>query len=789
MKILIVEDDQFVAEVLATVLSNQNYAVEVAHDGEAAWDLIQTFDYDLILLDVLLPKLDGITLCRQIRGSGLLVPILLLTGRDSSHDKAVGLDAGGDDYLVKPFDEEELVARIRALLRRGGVTSQPVMQWGDLQFDPISCEVTYDKQLLPLTPKEYALLELFLRNSRRVFSCGMILEHLWSYEDTPGEEAVRTHIKGLRHKLKSAGASSDLIETVYGIGYRLKPQQEEGKKGKQRKQETSSQQQTIAAIAKVWQRFQGRVREQVRVIEQAALALTQQDLNGELHSRALQEAHTLAGSLGTFGFPNGSRLARNIEILLKAGRNLTAIEIEDLQNWVTQLCQEVEQNSEKEVSLVPVAGEEQGEQPLLLMVDRDRILCQKITKEAAIWGFKVITTTSIESARHLLYQEHPSVVLLDPSVTPSWQDSLGLLAELNQRQPLVPTIVFTIETDLANRLQVARNGAQAFLQKPISAVQVLETVTQVLQQAEHSETNILAVDDDPKILALLQTLLVPWGMRVQTLDNPLKFWEKLEALSPDLLILDVEMPGINGVEICQAVRNDPRWGDLPILFLTVHNEADIVNRVFSVGADDYVSKPIVGPELVTRIINRLDRIKLLRTLAQTDGLTKVPNRHKSTQDLEKLVQLCLLNNQPLCLAILDLDYFKQLNDRYGYATGDVILRQVGQMLQKSFSREDAIGRWGGQEFVIGMYGMTKNDSIQKLYNLLENLQKHQFIAPEHSNLQVTFSAGVAQYPEDGTDLQSLYRSADAALSQAKKAGGMCIFSAGAIESEKHVAKH
>ena len=211
MKILVVEDDEFIVYALTDILTSQNYAVEVATDGKAAWDLIETYDYDLILLDVLLPKLDGISLCRQIRSKGLQMPILLLTGLDNSHDKAIALDAGADDYVVKPFDLEEFVARIRALLRRGATALQPVLEWGDLRLDPCSCEVTYGTQLLSLTPKEYALLELFLRNSRRVFSCGMILEHLWSYEETPQEEAVRTHIKGLRQKLKAVGASGDLI--------------------------------------------------------------------------------------------------------------------------------------------------------------------------------------------------------------------------------------------------------------------------------------------------------------------------------------------------------------------------------------------------------------------------------------------------------------------------------------------------------------------------------------------------------------------------------------------------
>jgi len=198
-----------------------------------------------------------------------------------------------------------------------------------------------------------------------------------------------------------------------------------------------------------------------------------------------------------------------------------------------------------------------------------------------------------------------------------------------------------------------------------------------------------------------------------------------------------------------------------------------------VGADDFVSKPIVGPELVTRIINRLERIKLLRNLAETDPIARVSNRHKSTQDLDKFLSKAQHHSQPLCLAILDLDGFKQVNDRYGHAMGDAVLRRVGELMKRSALRssaslslggEDVVSRWGGDEFVIGMYGMTKRDGQQRLMDVLETLRLEEFTAPDHTKFRVTFSTGIAQYPEDGTDLQSLYRSADAALSEAKKAG-------------------
>ena len=222
MRILIVEDDQRLAQALAETLADRQYVVDLANDGAIGWDFIQSLNYDLILLDIMLPKIDGITLCKRLRSQGFQTPVLMLTARDTSNDKVIGLDVGADDYVVKPFDLAELTARIRALLRRGNITIPPVLEWESLSLNPNSCEVIYAGQKLHLTPKEFALLELFLRQPSLVLSRSKILDHLWSFVDPPGEEAVKVHIKELRKKLRLAGAPPDLIETVYGLGYRLK---------------------------------------------------------------------------------------------------------------------------------------------------------------------------------------------------------------------------------------------------------------------------------------------------------------------------------------------------------------------------------------------------------------------------------------------------------------------------------------------------------------------------------------------------------------------------------------
>jgi DNA-binding response OmpR family regulator len=221
MRILLVEDDDRIARPLAEDLSHQNHIVDLAHDGLEGWKYAQAIDYELILLDLMLPKLDGITLCKQLRTSGSQALILMLTARDTISDKVVGLDAGADDYLVKPFELEELAARIRALARRSPETKPPILTYGALQLDPSSHKVAHAGKDLSLTPKEYMLLECFLRNPLQMLTRSFLLDRLWELDKTAGEETIKTHLTNLRRKLKTAGAAENMIETVYGVGYRL----------------------------------------------------------------------------------------------------------------------------------------------------------------------------------------------------------------------------------------------------------------------------------------------------------------------------------------------------------------------------------------------------------------------------------------------------------------------------------------------------------------------------------------------------------------------------------------
>lgn len=223
MRILVVEDDPAIVETLNLLFSSYHYAVDTAPDGQTGLEMAEGIEYDLVMLDVLLPGLDGLSLCQTLRADGYQMPILLLTGQGGAEQKAIALNMGADDYVVKPFDAEELIARVQALLRRGGPTTQPILSWGNLSVDPSYHRVSYGTVLLTVTPKEYAILELFLRQPGATWSMLAILNHGWPSLDTPGEESIRVHIKELRRKLTAVGAPKDFIKTVHGVGYKLNP--------------------------------------------------------------------------------------------------------------------------------------------------------------------------------------------------------------------------------------------------------------------------------------------------------------------------------------------------------------------------------------------------------------------------------------------------------------------------------------------------------------------------------------------------------------------------------------
>lgn len=221
MRLLLVEDEIDIASALAMGLRRQGYAVDSAGDGQQALELANVTDYDLLILDLNLPNMDGLEVCRRLRASCPSLLVLMLTARSQPQERVIGLDTGADDYLVKPFHFAELVARVRALLRRDVRTRTPLLEYQDLKLDPVTHAAWQANRRLGLTNKEFGILEYLLRHQGEIVSQEILLEHVWDMQANPLTNTVRVHMNSLRRKLGDVAETPRYIETVIGQGYRL----------------------------------------------------------------------------------------------------------------------------------------------------------------------------------------------------------------------------------------------------------------------------------------------------------------------------------------------------------------------------------------------------------------------------------------------------------------------------------------------------------------------------------------------------------------------------------------
>ena len=226
MRILVVEDNHRLNSSLQMNLAHEGYSVDTAYDGQEGQDIAELTPYDLIILDILLPKKDGLEVCRELRRRRIHIPILLLTACDSVDDRVRGLDCGADDYLIKPFAMRELLARLRALLRRNHPYTNGRLEMGDLVVDPITHTVEREGRAIDLTPKEFALLEYFMYHQNQVVTRDMIEQHIWNYDFECNSNVIDVYMRRLRRKIDHP-FEKQLLTTIRGIGYRLAiPRQE-----------------------------------------------------------------------------------------------------------------------------------------------------------------------------------------------------------------------------------------------------------------------------------------------------------------------------------------------------------------------------------------------------------------------------------------------------------------------------------------------------------------------------------------------------------------------------------
>lgn len=790
MKILLVEDDQSSGEFLTSVLTAHRYTVDLASDGQTGLELAGLWNYDLILLDVELPRLDGISVCRQLRACEDNTPVLMLTAKSLNHDIVKGLDAGADDYLVKPCDPTQLLARIRALLRRTGSVTSTQLTWGELCLDPAAAQVTFRQQSVMLGPKEYNLLELFLRNPQRIFNRSAILDNLWTADDFPTENAVTNLIKDLRRKLKAAGMTEDLIETIYGLGYRLKIEPGKAVEEAPHPTETPSkteQEEGIASINRLAEQFRASLEQRLSCLMAAVRSLQQGELTPSQRDEVCQDAHRLAGALGMFGYAEGTETARTVEQLLQAVAP-TEEQIIQALNRLSALRQLITQSPAEAATVQE--PEDQSRQVVWLLDDQSEWFEWLQRSQAnSRMSLQMLSPDSLPPCTSL---KVPTAILMTWQGQTVTREELSLAKSLIEQFPTTPFLVLATNDSLSNRVAAAQLGCRRYLCKAVEPSLVWEAIAQVTHCAlptpqQQPTATVMVVDDDPMMLSMITVLLQPWGLKVIGLSATERFWDVLTQIHPDLLILDLELPQYSGIDLCRVVRQDPVYNHLPILMITAHREAARVQQVFDAGADDLIYKPIVASELVTRLINRLERARLRQQLEQVqqqqretlqqesrvDALTQIANRRRFDEFLAREWHYHRQSQVNLSLILCDVDYFKQFNDRYGHLAGDTCLRRIAQALQTCINPSvDLVSRFGGEEFGIILPNTDLNGALRVVRRIQSAIAG--LAIPHVESLvgpYLTVSMGITgTIPTTDQSLDALIATADEALYAAKDRG-------------------
>jgi diguanylate cyclase (GGDEF)-like protein len=501
----------------------------------------------------------------------------------------------------------------------------------------------------------------------------------------------------------------------------------------------------------------------------AARFVAVKDGRAELLGEARDAAHRLAGTAGSYGLPAVSQAASLLEGL--AVRRLAGATVRP-QEWAAaldQLAAVVELGLARPPEL-PGARRRAGSR--VLLVDDDpafRTLAVSLGRQRAI---EIVEAEDGEGALASVAAGGIDAVLIDLRLGEGSEAALALARAVRALpgQATLPLAFVSAHGALADRIAAVHVGASLYLSKPIDADGLSTAVLRLTHDKRAARPRALLVDDDPDFLRLASGVLAEAGLDVHTLGQPERILESLDEVRPDVLILDVNMPGVSGLDVCRTIRAMPRWQDLVVLFVTARDEASACLDGYQAGADDYVRKPVVGEELLTRVNARLQRTLLMRERLERDALTGLPLRRTFLDALSARASESERRKRKISVALLDVDHFKQVNDRHGHGAGDRVLAALGSLLARRFRAEDLRGRWGGEEFVLAFFEEEQASVARILERVLEELRTTEFVGDHGERFHVTFSAGVASLPDESHDVQSLIAAADRRLYAAKSTG-------------------
>lgn len=484
-----------------------------------------------------------------------------------------------------------------------------------------------------------------------------------------------------------------------------------------------------------------------------------------------REAHKLKGSLGSFGFPQGSNLAAELETLLSSEQ----FEQAEVQNYCRQILAVLDEESQ-------VLTLQASETAIVLVFSSDNELLLELTATARDENIRILALSDPDQVEAFILTSNLTAAIVDLQSQP--RDGRKLIETLS-RSHASRVVALTSKDDGDALVEAAALGAWKVIDRSAPAQSIL-SFTRPLSRRGGS-LRVMSVDDDPIVLAKLESTFESMGLNYRGLLHPERFWLELEEFDPDLLLLDLDLPGVGGLELCRAVRASARWGEVPLVVLTAHSDLETKYQVFRAGADDFIAKPISEPELRQRIANRLGGSRVEKERAERDHLTGLLTRSKALNLVQQMAATAERKGLGMSVAVVDLDRFKRINDTHGHAVGDVVLKTTAGMILSAFRDGDVVARWGGEEIVIAALQMTQKMMAERLSKVLKSVQAMPFEGSDGVKFFTSYSAGVAEYPVNGMEFSTLFDAADAALYRAKEEGRARVLETSSSTQSRRVA--
>ncbi|MBX9686674.1 MAG: diguanylate cyclase [Candidatus Obscuribacterales bacterium] len=493
----------------------------------------------------------------------------------------------------------------------------------------------------------------------------------------------------------------------------------------------------------------------------------------------MRQFHWLSGSGSIYGFPQITKLGTAgeefCEQLLRANRGLTRVDWDKCKVILDALRVNFQGDDDQNATMDKALPKGDFDGAEILLVDADQsnfLFLEKVLKEQGMNARNMRSAiNTLEACGHRMPK---AVIIALPLPDASGYELVERIRSMPGGQD--PVIFFVgHKSGFLDKVQAIHCGADGFFQIPVDWESVESRLKYLMNRGQPQNYKILSVEDDPDQAYFIRYILEKAGYRVHHIADPMQFEEALLAFNPDLVMLDILLPGMTGYELSRYLRQDERWATMPILFLTTQNQLEAHIESARAGADDHLVKPVDPSLLLSATAARLERARFLKNLLHRDGLTRLLTHTAFMEQAQSVVSQCKRNpNRLAALMLIDLDKFKVVNERYGYATGDKVLISLSTVLRQRLRSSDIVGRFGGEEVAVIVEDLEEYDAVNLAQRLLHDFSQTKHRAPDGSEFQMTFSAGVAMLDPKLMDVERWRRHAEQALRAAKNNGRNCI---------------